>query len=312
MTPAQEQVTVVIPTRNRPELVTRAVASALAQSYPHLEVIVVVDGPDPDTVDRLNAIADSRLRVLALETNVGAGNARNLGVRHATGSWIAFLDDDDQWMPAKIAMQMAARPGDLRYPIMSCRCKVVTARGVFVWPRRLARAGDPIADYLFVRHGPFKGETFAPTSTLLAPRPLLLRHPIPVSLFDDWQWLIGCGQVQSCALVTVPDVLAVHHTESDRITLSTCHDIDDALRWAQSMRPKLTPRAYAGLLLQAIGGEPAARTGTMRRRILAAALRNGSPTAMALATFAMHSLLPVGLRRRLRQALFAEPGTAKA
>jgi len=310
MTTMQDLVTVVIPTRNRPDLVTRAVHSALAQTHRDIEVIVVVDGPDPNTVAGLAAIADPRLTVIALETNIGAAKARNLGVERARGAWIAFLDDDDLWMPRKIAVQMAARPAGLRHPVLSCRCEVVTARGTFVWPRRLATPKDAIGDYLFVRRGLFKGETFAPTTTLLAPRDLLLKHPIPVSLFDDWEWLIGCGRIDSCALITVPETLAVHYTETNRVTLSTCHSIDNALAWAQSMQPHLSPRAYASLLLQATGGEPAARTGSVRWRILAQALRGGEPTPMALATFTMHSLFPVAIRRRLRQALFSAHGTA--
>jgi len=310
MTSSQEMVTVVIPTRNRPDMVTRAVESALAQTYAPLEVIVIIDGPDPATEERLAALADPRLVVIPLQKNRGAAGARNLGVERARGAWIAFLDDDDEWMPGKIAVQMAARPAGVRYPIMSCRCKVVTACGDFEWPRRLCTPQDAIGDYLFVRHGLFKGETFAPTTTLLAPKALLQRLPIPKSAFDDWEWLIACGRVQGCALVTVPEVLAIHYTETDRITLSTCHNIDQALSWAESMRPMLSPRAYACLLLQATGGEQAARTAAVRRRILKSALRDGAPTPMALATFLMHSLMPVGLRRRLRQAIYSAPNAA--
>ena len=122
--------------------------------------------------------------------------------------------------------------------------------------------------------------------------------------------LIACGRIEGCALITVPGVLAVHYTENNRVTLSTCHSIEAALDWAETMRPLLSPRAYASLLLQAMGGEQAARSPAMRRRILAAALRDGGPTPVALATFLMHSVMPVGLRRRLRQALFSAPGTA--
>lgn len=310
MTSSNELVTVVIPTRNRPDMVTRAVRSALAQSYPALEVVVVIDGPDPETAAQLHALSDPRLTVLELEQNHGAAEARNIGVRHGRGDWIAFLDDDDHWMPEKIEVQMAARPAGIRYPIMSCRCQVITARGTFAWPRRLATPQDKVGDYLFVRHGLFKGETFAPTTTLLAPRALLERVPIPVSAFDDWEWLILCGGVEGCALVTVPEVLAVHYTENNRVTLSTCRNIDLAINWAAAMRPHLSPRAYACLLLQATGGEQAARTAGVRWRLLNTALRDGSPTPMALATFTMHSLMPVGLRRRLRQAIFSASDAA--
>ncbi len=303
MTLPHDLVTVVIPTRNRPELVKRAVESALAQTYAAIDVIVVIDGPDPNTMESLNGVADPRLTVIALETNIGAAKARNLAVERAKGAWIAFLDDDDYWLPEKIAVQMAARPPGLRYPIMSCCCKVVTARGVFMWPRRLATPQDRISDYLFVRHGLLKGETFAPTSTLLVPRELLIRHPIPVSLFDDWEWLITCSKIESCALITVPETLTVHYTETNSVTLSTHHTLDGALAWAHRMKPHLSPRAYACLLLQTLGGEPSARSTAIRWRILTATLRGGSPTPVALATFVVHSLFPVTLRRWLRQAL---------
>jgi glycosyltransferase involved in cell wall biosynthesis len=309
MTSPRELVTAVIPTFQRPNLVLPAVESALAQTWTDLEVIVVIDGPDGETAGRLSAIDDPRLRVLEMTANVGAAEARNVAVRAASGRWIAFLDDDDRWLPGKIARQMEARPADMRFPIMSCRCQVVTARGSFDWPRRLAAPGEAIGDYLFVRNGFFKGETFAPTTTLLAPRELLLRHPFPKSLFDDWEWLLSCGREDGCGLVTVPEVLAVHATETNRVTLSTCRNIDAAIAWCQSMRPLMSPRAYASLILQVLGGEAAAQGAPARWRLLKAALEHGgAPTPAAIATFAMHTILPVAMRRRLRQALFSTPG----
>ena len=78
---ADPDVSVVVPTRFRPDLVIRAVRSALAQTHHNLEVIVVVDGPDAATWDALAAIDDLRLRVLMLPEPGGAPNARNAGVR---------------------------------------------------------------------------------------------------------------------------------------------------------------------------------------------------------------------------------------
>ncbi len=62
----QSLVSAVIPTRNRPKLVVRAVQSALAQTWSNLEVIVVVDGPDPATIAALQALGEERLRIVAL------------------------------------------------------------------------------------------------------------------------------------------------------------------------------------------------------------------------------------------------------
>src|SRR5688572_11583153 len=85
-------VSAIIPTRGRPELVVRAVRSALAQTYKDLEVIVVIDGPDPATEKTLEQSADKRLKVIVLSDAIGAAQARNIGATSARGGWIAFLD----------------------------------------------------------------------------------------------------------------------------------------------------------------------------------------------------------------------------
>ena len=78
-------VSVVIPTRNRPTLVVRAVKSALAQTLTDIEVIVVIDGQDPETFEALHAIVDLRVRVISLSESVGGSEARNVGVRAGSG-----------------------------------------------------------------------------------------------------------------------------------------------------------------------------------------------------------------------------------
>jgi glycosyltransferase involved in cell wall biosynthesis len=91
-------VTVVIPTRDRQELVASAVASVLGQGYARLEVLVVDDGSEPPVV-RAALPADERVQLLRLESPRGSGAARNIGIQRAKGSLVAFLDDDDAWRP---------------------------------------------------------------------------------------------------------------------------------------------------------------------------------------------------------------------
>ena len=104
-------VSVVVPTRDRPRLAERAVASALSQSYANLEVIVVDDGSQPPVVLAPELRSDPRVRVSRFEDSVGPAAARNAGVHAAGGSLIAFLDDDDSWRPHKIALQVSVLAG---------------------------------------------------------------------------------------------------------------------------------------------------------------------------------------------------------
>ena len=100
-------VTAIIPTHDRAGLIMRAVASALGQTYPNMEVIVVDDGSGDDTPARLAAVADPRLRVIRHERAGGVSAARNAGIAVARGAYVALLDSDDEWLPEKIARQLA-------------------------------------------------------------------------------------------------------------------------------------------------------------------------------------------------------------
>ena len=96
-------VSVIIPTFNRWPWVGEAIESVLAQSFADFELIVVDDGSTDDTAREL-AKFGSRLRLLR-QPNRGVSAARNLAVRHGRGSYLAFLDSDDLWLPEKLAVQ---------------------------------------------------------------------------------------------------------------------------------------------------------------------------------------------------------------
>ena len=98
------QLTVVIPTHDRPLQLARAVASVLDHADAPVEIIVVDDGSAPATA----APADERVTVVRHDRPAGPAAARNSGARHATSSIIAFLDDDDVWTPDRMARQAVA------------------------------------------------------------------------------------------------------------------------------------------------------------------------------------------------------------
>ncbi|NGM70458.1 glycosyltransferase [Natronolimnobius sp. AArcel1] len=104
------RVSVVIPTYNRAPTLPRALESTLAQTIDDLEILVVDDGSTDDTASVLATYqdVDSRVRPVVHATNQGANVARNTGIEHARGEYIAFLDSDDEWHPEKLERQLAA------------------------------------------------------------------------------------------------------------------------------------------------------------------------------------------------------------
>ncbi|MFB6130751.1 MAG: glycosyltransferase family 2 protein [Salinigranum sp.] len=99
-------VSVIIPTYNRTDLLSRAVESVLAQTFEDFELVVVDDGSTEDVESVVDGYDDDRLRYVAHETNHGANVARNTGIDVAAGEYVAFLDSDDEWRPGKLAAQV--------------------------------------------------------------------------------------------------------------------------------------------------------------------------------------------------------------
>src|SRR5262249_34968268 len=101
------KVSVVIPTHNRATLLHRAVSSALTQTFSDLEVLIADDASSDATAELMLVIRDPRIKYLRHETKRGVSVARNTAISHASGEYIAFLDDDDEWLPEKLNIQLS-------------------------------------------------------------------------------------------------------------------------------------------------------------------------------------------------------------
>lgn len=101
-------VSVVIPTHNRAHLLPRAIRGVLAQTFRDFELIIVDDASDDNTVAVVRAFqsSDTRVRYLRHDFNQGEGASRNTGIAAAQGEFVAFLDDDDEWLPQKLETQL--------------------------------------------------------------------------------------------------------------------------------------------------------------------------------------------------------------
>ena len=298
------EVSVVIPTRNRPGLVTRAVHGVLAQTYRDLEVIVVIDGPHEATRDALAAIGDDRLRVLTLPAKRGAPNARNAGARAATARWTAFLDDDDEWLPTKLAVQLdLAKAADVAMPVMASRLISRTPRADSVLPRRLPEPGEPISEYLTVRRGLFYGDGFIQTSTILAPTELFRRVPFTVGLRrqQELDWTLRAVRHRDVGLVFADQALVLWHQDEDRERISLQMPWRQQLGWLRDNRELFTPRAYAAFTMSVLSSMAATtRSPRVFRELLAEARGYGRPGAIDYLTFLQIWAIPPALRTTLR------------
>jgi glycosyltransferase involved in cell wall biosynthesis len=292
-------------------MVMAAVRSALAQTSPIVEVIVVVDGPDPQTVEALAAFeaseADARMRVIELAASVGGAEARNIGVRHARAAWIAFLDDDDLWLPHKLATQLKeAGASSAIEPVIGSSVLARGPRTEAVWPRRRYRTGESMAEYLFCREGWTFGAALLQTSTLLASRELLLSVPFASGLkkHQDWDWLLRVSADPRVEIRTVAEPLAVFHVEGSRASVGRAPDWEFSVRWASERRELFTPRAFAAFLATECAPQAARAGASMqeRARLIRTMANQGSPDLKSYALCLGFLLVPQGVRRSMRDA----------
>lgn len=246
-------VSAVIPTRNRSLLIQRAVRSACNQTYTNMEVIVVVDGPDAETVKSLESLQEPRLRIIELEENVRGSEARNIGIGAAKGEYIALLDDDDEWLPGKIEKQLAAllRDGSTDC-LVSCRHYLKTSdHRCTVAPLRDLHEGEAPSEYLFYRHGFRRSLATPATSSYFAAKSLFMATPFSRGLIchQDWDWFLRVMTNKKTKFVLVDEPLAVFDWSHGLHHISRGIRWSDSLAWLESNSALFTPRAYSAFML---------------------------------------------------------------
>jgi glycosyltransferase involved in cell wall biosynthesis len=301
----QPDISVIIPTRERPHLVPHAVGSALSQTLANIQVVVVVDGPDGSTREALAGYRDDpRLCIVELAERGGAPAARNAGVAHASAAWTALLDDDDEWLPEKLATQLAlAKQSSAALPIVASRLFVRTPRTEFVLPRRLPGADQPISEYLTVRRGLFHGEGFIQTSTILAPTELLRQVPFTPGLrrCQELDWCLRALEVSGTTLCYAPEPLVRWNADENRPRISDEQPWREMFAWLQDSRSRMTRRAYAALAMSVVASMAATTASpSVFVTTLRDAHRNGRPGLVDYLTFLQIWMVPPLLRRTVR------------
>ena len=99
-------VSIIIPTHNRKEFLIKALDSVLNQTYRNIEVIIIDDASTDGTGDLILSYNDERIKYFKNSSNLYAAESRNIGIQNSNGNFIAFLDDDDIWLPEKLEQQI--------------------------------------------------------------------------------------------------------------------------------------------------------------------------------------------------------------
>ena len=244
-------VSVIIPTYNRADLISRAIASVREQSYQNLEIIVVDDASKDETSRVVRQIDDCRIKYIRHQTNLGGSESRNTGIKMAKGEYIAFLDSDDVWLSDKLKHQLAAISQQDCPDNLVCYSQFQKSSQVFyqrsILPRKGKQKNETIPDYFWLSGGEMLTSTLLISRTLATAtlfEPGLVKH-------QDLDFVIRLEQ-QGAKFIFVPQVLAIWHNEarSDRISKKANYQL--SLNWIEQYREQISDRALQGFLLKEI------------------------------------------------------------
>lgn len=168
-------ISVIVPTYNRSQWLPQAIASVLHQTCTDFEIIIVDDGSTDSTKEAVTNLQCSKVRYIRHETNRGSAASRNTGIGAAKGEFIAFLDDDDEWLPEKLKKQLDKfRTVEEAVGIVYTGSSIVSAR-----------TGETI--HTFTSHSPeHKDVDFLRAITFATSVPLIRKYCFDdVGLFDE-------------------------------------------------------------------------------------------------------------------------------
>jgi glycosyltransferase involved in cell wall biosynthesis len=154
-------VSAIVTTFNSSDTVLRSIESIQAQTLSDLEIVVVDDASQDDTIDVIQSVDERRLRLVRNARNRGIGGAKNVGVENARGQYVAFLDSDDTWETDKLERQLPAISAEGSAPLAFSAFWVHRAGTDKTVCRRPRRYGNWLQSILM-------GETLSLGSTLLA------------------------------------------------------------------------------------------------------------------------------------------------
>ncbi|WUH97547.1 glycosyltransferase [Spirillospora sp. NBC_00431] len=248
-------VTVVVATRDRPELLRVALDSIVAQDYPgDVDVLVVHDQSEIDDTVAVDK-PGRRISVMSNTRVAGLAGARNSGILAAAGDLVAFCDDDDRWLPGKLTAQVAALRSAPGAGLACCGIRVLYDDTKV--DRTLDRGEVAFTDLLRSRLTELHPSTFLLRRDALIERIGLVSEEVPGSHGEDYEFLLRAAR--DAPIVNVPDVHVEVLWHKRSYFAQRWRVIAEALTWLLERFPefRLMPAGYGRIAGQIAFAEAA-------------------------------------------------------
>ncbi len=236
-------VSVVIATRDRPELLRRAVQAVIAQDESrHIEVVVVFDRSEPEDVLPEQLPPGRSVQITTNVRTPGLAGARNSGIAAATGELVAFCDDDDVWRPSKLRRQLETWEAHPDAVLLATGITIITEDGEV---ERTAPVRTSFDDLLLARVPELHSSAFLFRREDLLGRIGLIDEQLPASYGEDYDILLRAAR--HGPIVSVPEPLVDIHWNRPSFFAGRWDNIASGLTYILERTPEFTevPRGSA-------------------------------------------------------------------
>lgn len=219
-------VSVIMPTYNRADVLPRAIASVLEQSYEHWELLIVDDGSTDSTSGVVSGFEDPRIRYIRLDANGGASRARNAGLAEARGQYIAYLDSDNRWEPDFLLIMRGVLAE--RSEAKSAYC------GQRIWMMRSPEKPEEVEDR-GIRYAPFnramlENRNYIDLNSMMHKAELVDRFgPFKTDLYRFVDWELMLRYTSEVGAIAVPCLLSHYYDKAARNQITYSASSDNAM-----------------------------------------------------------------------------------
>ncbi len=240
---------VVIPAYNVERFIRAAVNSALAQTMPDLEVIVVDDGSTDTTASAAATVSDPRVRIIR-QKHAGLSSARNAGILAARGTYVGFLDGDDIWFPPKAEEHLQVLAADAKLGLTYSHSAYLDETGKATGQLLVSTIQRPAVSDMIVRNLVGNG------STPIARREALVQAGLfdeSLDALEDWEmWVRVLGKTHFQALL-IPRVLTGYRVRNTSMSMNIdkwARDCEQAVERFASYLPQDWPKVRGVILAE--------------------------------------------------------------
>ncbi|RXZ01496.1 glycosyltransferase family 2 protein [Fictibacillus sp. S7] len=251
MDKSKELISVVVPTYNREKLIRRTIKSVLNQTYSNFELLIIDDASTDNTEAVVKTFNDSRIKYFKLEKNSKGTKPRNIGIKEASGEFIALLDSDDEWVNDKLEKQ-------LKYVRETGYKDIVCFTGVILKDDKKEVLSsnesfddkNDIMEYILLHDNVVQTSTYMLSSDL-AKKTMFGEN---VKKHQDWDFCLRLKK-NGANFIYLPEHLSIYYSDNREGRIANDLKYELSNEWAKSIKDVVSEKVYNAFLAKIVANQ---------------------------------------------------------